>query len=113
MVAAAPDRLEHLLETLAAAHLAALGFQDRMGDGVDVAANPFQDVGGAVDHGVEQVHQHRLAGNVRRTQTRKLGAYNGEGLGLVVSHGDEACPERMKVTGVVRGTSVSEWHISV
>src|SRR5260370_11362065 len=70
MVTAAPDRLEHLLETLATAHHAALGFQDRMGDAVDVAADLFQDIGGAIDHGVEQVHQHRLAGNVRRTQTR-------------------------------------------
>ncbi len=94
MVTAAPDRLEHLLETLATAHHAALGFQDRMGDAVDVAADLFQDIGGAIDHGVEQVHQHRLAGNVRRTQTRELGAYDREGLRLVVAHGDEAMPRK-------------------
>src|SRR6266849_10426405 len=94
MVAAAPDRLEHLLETLAAAHHATLGFQDRMGDAVDVAADLFQYIGGAIDHGVEQVHQHCLAGNVLRTQTRELGAYNREGLGLVVPLGDEAMPRK-------------------
>src|SRR5215467_1251864 len=94
MVAAAPDRLEHLLETLAAAHQAAFGFENRMGDSVDVAADLFQDVSGAIDHGVEQVHQYRLAGNVRRTQTREPGAYNREGLGLVVPHGDEAMPRK-------------------
>ena len=84
-----------------------------MRDLVDLGADALLDVGGAVDHRVEQIHQHRFARHLGRAGARQFVLDDGERPRLVVAHGDQAVAERMKVTGVVFGVTVSDWHISV
>ncbi len=38
---------------------------------------------------------------------------DGEGARVVIAHSEQAMAGEMKVTGVVFGVIVSEWHISV
>ena len=66
-----------------------------------------QDVGGTIDDGVEQLHQHRLARRAGRTHAGELMADVMNGSAPIVAHGDQPVPDRMKVTAVVFGTSVS------
>ena len=81
--------------------------------GVDLAADLLQDVRGAVDHGIEEIHHDGLAGDGRRALAGELGADDGERLGLLVAHRGQAMAgqdERHR-----RGPRhlVSDWHISV
>ena len=57
---------------------------------VDLGADALENVGGAVDHGVEQVHQHRFAGGALRAGAHQLVADDHERTRLVVAHRDQA-----------------------
>ena len=48
---------------------------------VDIGAGAFENIGGAVDHGVEQVHQIGFAGDRRRALARELVPTSVNGLG--------------------------------
>ena len=61
-----------------------------MGGRVDLAADLFQDVRGAVDHGIEQIHHDGLAGDGYRALAGELRADDGERLRLVVAHRGQA-----------------------
>jgi hypothetical protein len=52
-------------------------------------ARALEDVCRAVDHGIEQVHQHGLAGNRWRTGSGELRRDQREGLWFVVANRDE------------------------
>ena len=57
---------------------------------VDVAAGALQNIGVAVDHRVEQFHQHHLAGDAGRAGARQLVLHQRERLRLVVAHRHQA-----------------------
>ena len=46
-------------------------------------------IGGAVDHGIEQIHQHGFAGDCGRAASRELVVDHRERARLVVAHGDQ------------------------
>src|SRR5262249_39887776 len=88
-IALAPDGLQDLLM---ASCLIAFGFEYRMRYLVDLCADPLEDVGRAVNHGVEQLHQHRFTTCPRPTHPAKLAADDRERARLVVAHCDEPVP---------------------
>ena len=68
----------------------ALGLENFVADGVHVAAGALQNVGIAVDHRVEQLHQHHFAGDAGRAGARQLVLHQHERLRLVIAHGHQA-----------------------
>jgi len=67
----------------------ALGLEDVVGHRVDVDADALQDVGAAIDHGVEQFHQHHSpvtpAGHARAS----LFSTSANGFGVSLAHRDQ------------------------
>ena len=61
-----------------------------MGGRIDLDADPFQDVGRTIDHGVEEIHHDGLARDGGRALTRELRSDDGERLRLVVAHRGQA-----------------------
>lgn len=68
----------------------ALGLEDVVRDLVDLGTAALQNVGAAVDHGVQQLHQHHLTGDGRRAGAGELGLDQGERLGQVITHRHQA-----------------------
>ena len=68
----------------------ALGFENIVADGIHVAAGALQNVGVAIDHRVEQFHQHRFAGDAGRAGARQLVLHQHERLRLVIAHRHQA-----------------------
>ena len=60
-----------------------------MGYLVDLQADPLQNVGRAVDHGIEQIHHDRFSGHRGRAGPRQLVADHQEWARLVIAHGDQ------------------------
>ena len=57
----APDRDQYLRIPLGLAMALAFGLEDVVGDLIDLGAGALQNVGAAIDNGVEQFHQHHFA----------------------------------------------------
>ena len=87
-IALAAERLEHVI--IGRRRHLVVRFENRMRDLVDLRPDALQDVGGPVDHRVEQIHQHRLARHFGRARARQFLLDNGERTRLVVAHGGEA-----------------------
>ena len=89
-IALATDRDQDLGISLGLTVALALGLEDVVADLVDLGAAALQNVGAAVDHRVQQLHQHHLAGDRRGTGTGELGLDQAEGLRQVVAHRHQA-----------------------
>ena len=61
-----------------------------MRDLVDLGADALLDVGGTVDHRVEQIHQHRFARHLGRARARQFVLDDGERARIVVAHRHQA-----------------------
>ncbi len=61
-----------------------------MRDLVDLGADALLDVGGAVDHRVEQIHQHHLARYLGRAGARQFVLDDGERTRFVIAHRAQA-----------------------
>ena len=89
-IALAADCLQDLRILLGVTVALLFGFEDVMGDLVDVGAGALQNVGAAVDHGVEQFHQHHFAGDAGRAGPRQLVLDQRERFRFIVTHGHQA-----------------------
>ena len=77
-------------------------------------ADALQNVGAAVDHRVEQFHQHHFAGDAGRAGARQLVLHQRERLRLVIAHRHQAVAgEDEGHRRGARHVCVSDWHISV
>ncbi len=91
-VALAADRAQDPRILLGMAVTLALGLENVMRHLVDVAADPLQNIRAAINHRVEEFHQHHLAGDGGRARPRQLALDQGERLRLVVAHRHQAVP---------------------
>jgi hypothetical protein len=103
----AADRDQDLGVSLGLAVARAFGLEDVVGDLIDLGAGALQNVGAAVDHRVQQFHQHHFARYARHARARQLVLDQGKRLRLVVAHGDQA------VTGQDEGDGRRFRHVGV
>jgi hypothetical protein len=68
----------------------ALGLENVVADIVHVAAGALQDVGVAVDHGIQKLHQHHFARDAGGAGAGQLVLHQHERFRLVIAHGDQA-----------------------
>ena len=68
--------------------------EDLVRDLVDLDADALEDVGGAVDHGIKQIHEHDLTRHVGGQRRPSLWRDHAKGLRLVIAHGDQTMAGR-------------------
>ena len=68
---------------------ALLRLEDIVRDLVDLRAHALQDVGGAIDDRIQEVHEHRFSVHCRRAYPGELVADHHERTRLVVAHRDQ------------------------
>src|SRR5262245_13170440 len=91
--------------------LITFGFEYRMGYLVDLCADPLENIGRAVNHGVEQFHKHGFTARPRWTHSTEFVSNDCERARLVVTHGDEPMSRQNEGNGRrLRGISVGLAH---
>ncbi len=103
----AADRDQDLGISLGLAVARAFRLEDVVGNLIDFGAGALQNVGAAVDHRVQQFHQHHFARDPRHAGAGQLVLDEGKRLWLVVAHRDQA------VTGQDEGDGRRFRHIGV
>src|SRR5215475_6192977 len=82
-----------------------------MGDLIDLCANALEDVGGAVDDCVQQIHQHAFAVDLGGARSPKLVFDDRKWPWIVIAHSYKTMTrENKRYCGGLRGRSVRLTH---